>query len=61
MNTSRHRFSYIRNGERWSQEHVITLGLIVTPRAVEARHALHRVLKSWLELDVQVNEVWSEP
>lgn len=49
MNTSRYQFAYTRNGERWSQEHVITLGLVLTPRAVGARHALHRVLKSWFE------------
>ncbi len=49
MNTSRHQFSYTRKGERWTQDHVITLHLIVTPRAAEARQALHRVLQSWFE------------
>lgn len=49
MNTSRHQFSYTRNGERWDQEHVITLDLILTPREVQTRHDLHRILKSWFE------------
>ena len=49
MGISRHEFSYARRGERWSQEHVITLGLVLTPRTAEARHALHRVLQSWFE------------